>query len=345
MKNKRIWLFLLLPCILLLFACGSSKSSESGAAYRAENYVSETQAVNYEEAGMTELSKTSVADTAPIEVKPTASQRKLIKNVNMTVETKNFDEYIKGVQRNVEELGGYVSNFSLSDTSYDGYSYDNAYASIELRVPADSLDTLLSIVQEGVNVRNQDISTTDVTLTYSDTESRIKALTVEQDRLMELIAQAESVDAIIVIETRLSEVRYQLESYNSQLRLMDNQIQYSTVYLSVYDVQEYQTTKDTSYFEKIRIGFTENLNELFEFISEVFLALITSLPTLIFLAAILFVVILLLRKFKIKPAFRFKKGKKAKSSENDMHEADSENVRSGSDNKTSASERGSDETQ
>ena len=69
-----------------------------------------------------------------------------------------------------------------------------------------------------------------MTLQYVDLESHKKALTTEQDRLIELMEQAETVEDIITIEGRLSEVRYQLESMESQLRTYDNKIDYSTVY-------------------------------------------------------------------------------------------------------------------
>ena len=60
-----------------------------------------------------------------------------------------------------------------------------------------------------------------------------KELETEQQRLLELLETAESLDDILTIESRLTEVQYELDSKESQLRTYDNQIDYSTVYLDL----------------------------------------------------------------------------------------------------------------
>ena len=106
-----------------------------------------------------------------------------------------------------------------------------------VRIPAQQLDAFLSSVSEVSNVISRNDSVSDVTLQYVDMESHKKALTAEQDRLLELLEQAESVEDIITIESRLSDVRYQIESMESQLRTLQNQVSYSTVYLDIQEVE------------------------------------------------------------------------------------------------------------
>ena len=43
--------------------------------------------------------------------------------------------------------------------------------------------------------------------------------------------KADTLDAVIALEKRLSEIRYDLESMESQLRLYDNQVEYSILRL------------------------------------------------------------------------------------------------------------------
>ena len=82
-----------------------------------------------------------------------------------------------------------------------------------------------------------------------DTEARISSLQTEYDRLLELLAQAESVDSLISLEARLSDVRYQLESYKSQLRTYDNLVDYSTVSISVSQVLRVTSPEEKSAWE------------------------------------------------------------------------------------------------
>ena len=78
-------------------------------------------------------------------------------------------------------------------------------------------------------------------------ESRKKSLEIEQERIWQFLEKAESIDTVITLEQRLSDIRYQLESMESQLRLYDNQVDYSTVYLSISEVTAYTpVTPETS---------------------------------------------------------------------------------------------------
>ena len=61
----------------------------------------------------------------------------------------------------------------------------------------------------------------------------MEAKKTEAARLVELLAKAESVDDIISIEGRLSEVRGEIDSYTSQLKSWDKQVNYSTISITV----------------------------------------------------------------------------------------------------------------
>ncbi len=62
---------------------------------------------------------------------------------------------------------------------------------------------------------SQSESAEDVTLQYTDTESRIASLKNEQERLNALLEKADTLENIFKLEERLTEVRYELENYQS----------------------------------------------------------------------------------------------------------------------------------
>lgn len=94
-------------------------------------------------------------------------------------------------------------------------------SNLTARIPENKLDAFLTEVSGQGNVTYKNESVQDVTLQYTDITSRKKTLQMEQDRLWELLEKAESIDAVIALESRLSEVRYQLESIESQLRTLE----------------------------------------------------------------------------------------------------------------------------
>jgi hypothetical protein len=70
-----------------------------------------------------------------------------------------------------------------------------------------------------------------------DLESHKKALQEEEKRLLSFMEDAESIEDLITIEDRLTNVRYQLESMESQLRTYDNQVNYSSVHMNIEEVE------------------------------------------------------------------------------------------------------------
>ena len=68
---------------------------------------------------------------------------------------------------------------------------------------------------------------------YVDMQSHVKALRTEQNTLLELIEKADKLKDIIALQSQLTQVRYEIESYESQLRMYDNRVNYSTLNLTV----------------------------------------------------------------------------------------------------------------
>ncbi len=235
--------------------------------------------------------------------------RKLIKNVNMNVETEAFDVLVPNLQNRVTALGGYIedmSSYSRNDhysSDYIGTKYLRC-ANMTARIPKQNLDIFLNEVGEQSNIVSRTESVTDVTLQYVDLESHKKALTTEQSRLLELMEQAQTVEDIITIEGRLSEVRYQIESMESQLRTYDNKIDYSTVYLYIDEVERYTPTEEVTTGERIRTGFMDSMKGVGKGFSNFGIWFVINLPYLIVWAVIIVIIILVVRLIIKKAAKR-----------------------------------------
>lgn len=296
--KKKVSFILLSMLILLvgvLAGCGGS-SSESMKMTTTEEA---TESIMYEEdiypseVIMEEAAAAEETGSGSETTKVQETERKLIRNVNMDVETENFDELMSSISRKTENLGGYIEESRV----YNGSQYydERRNADVTLRIPAENLDTFLSAVSENCNVISQNESVEDVTLQYVDMKSHKEALETEQTRLLELLEQAESVEDIITIESRLSEVRYQLESMESQLRTLDNRVSYSTVYLYIQEVKRYTPVKERTVWEKISDGFVESLFDVGEGIGNFFINLIINIPYLVVWAVVITIVVLAIR--------------------------------------------------
>ncbi len=305
----------------ILASCGSSASTkqlakepdyygdseiamaeEAAPAYEEEYYdatddVYEASERSADSAGGTESAEILSENT---QENTQSSNRKLIKNVNLNIETEEFDKFLSNIESRVNTLGGYIEMSEVSGRSYYNTTA-NRHASITVRVPNDKLDTFLSSVAEQSNITNKSVTTEDVTLQYADTQAHIESLKSEQKRLNDLITKAEDLDTLLTLEARLTEVSYQIESYERQIRSMDNKVDYSTVYIYADEVTHYTPVEEVKKTagERIRTGLAENMYRIGNGFKEFGIGFVIGLPfiilTLLILGAIFLVIFLIVR--------------------------------------------------
>lgn len=293
MKNTRKLIALLLA-LTMLAGCGAS-SSPAMKQEAMEYAMAET-------AAMAPGAITGASDTVTQEV---STDQKLIKRVNMDAETEDLEALLPQLLAEISALGGYVESQEIfNGSSYASYRHRNARLTI--RVPAENLNGLVQQVKGASNVVSYNESVEDVTLAYVDMETRILVLETERDRLLELMEQAETMSDLLEIEARLTDVRSSLESINSQLKVLQNQVSYATIELYINQVKAYTEVEEQTVWQRIGSGFKKNLQNIGEDLVDFFVWALTYSPQLILWAGIFAVVIILVRR-----SFRKRKVKKA----------------------------------
>lgn len=289
----------------LVTGCGSYEKSMGAAADNSSSYYSESpqsvpqmrdmaavteEAVEYESDDYAEAAGGAQQPGESLQ----QSQRKLIKTVDMDVQTEGYDTLIAGLEKQITELGGYIEY----QYQYNGNYYNNdalRNANLQIRIPSDRLDEFIDKVGEQSNVTNKEVRVEDVTLRYVDLESHKTALLTEQSRLLDLLEVAETVEDIITIEQRLSDVRYQLESMESQLRTLDNQIDYSTINLRIQEVRRVTPTEEKTVWDKIRNGFSGSIYNIGDGLVNFFIWFVVNIPYIVIWAVIIGAVFFIIR--------------------------------------------------
>ena len=252
-----------------MVTAGSSAEMKGEAM---EDVIEEAE-VTAEEAGVQEEKQQEQVTT----------ERKLIRTVDLNLETENYDSLMEGLEQQINELGGYIEYKDAYHGNYNSKKngYRNRHANITARIPANKLDEFTGRVAEIGNITYESESVEDVTLQYVDLSSHKKMLVTEQTRLMELLENADSMEDIITIESRLSEVRYQIESMESQLRTFDNQVDYSTVHIYVEEVEHYTPQPEKSTWERIKSGFGENVYRVTNGIKNFAIEFVIAIPIMV----------------------------------------------------------------
>lgn len=307
MKKKNFkWLALVMVMIFVLTGCGALK----GAAYESASYKEESAEAPMEMEPMEEVAVEE--DTADVTAdsgsgveadKLDNPNRKLIKRYYLSLETREYDDLVAYIQDAADAAGGYIESSNLSGTSIEGYGSRNAY--FILRIPVSDASTFISGLEENAHVTHKSEEVEDVTLAYVDTESRIEALRIEQETLMEMLKEAQELDTILGIQSRLTEVRYELESYESQIRSYDNLIEYTTVSVDIYEVKRETSIDEGSFADRLKDNFADGFYDFGLGMQNFILWFAGAIPTLLMLAVIVVVAIAVIKKVS-----KHRKGKK-----------------------------------
>lgn len=201
------------------------------------------------------------------DVNITYNTRMLIRRVTMEVETLRYTDVVMSVRAQTVALGGYVESSSEYGT---GEEKDLRTGVFVIRVPSEYLDELINSFGGYCTVLSQNESTEDVTLAYSDIESHIEALRTEQNTLMELLANTDNIDYILTLQTRLTQLSYEIESYESQARILSNLSSFGTLTLTVRETVEEEeevtptpTPEDNpSFREEMRGSLNDTLKDI-----------------------------------------------------------------------------------
>lgn len=315
MKKRRLVLLLSIVIVIgmVLTACGAKKEDSTSESKMDYGMAYDTEAAAVEEApaaanvefddakgklayttsgSLNSNSSITIEDSAALQ-----SQDKIIRTFYMDVETQDFDALITNLDSEIGRLNGYVETSQIRGRSF--YDREGArVASITARIPRDKVDEFVSAVDERANVINKQESTENVTLQYADIESRKKSLEIEQERLFALLEKADTLDSIVTLESRLSEIRYQLQNYETTLRTYDNKVEYSTVSLNIQEVEKLTPSVEIkqSVGTRIKNGFSDTLYNISEGLQNLLVWFVVNLPYLLIWAVIITVITLIMRR-------------------------------------------------
>ena len=237
---------------------------------------------------------------------------KLIRSVALELETKAFEETMAVLETQVRNVGGYIENMEAYNGSNYSGSTRSRYSHMTIRIPADEMERFLSSVSDVGNVIRRNESAKDVTLSYVDMESRRDTLRTEIDRLLTFLDKADSVETIIALEERLSQVRYELESMESKLRTIDNLVEYGTVNLQITEVKELTPVEEKNTVgDRIVDGFMSNLREIWDGFMEFCIWIVVNIPYFIIWIVVIGAVVICWKGFRRRRRLAKEKKKEA----------------------------------
>ena len=112
-----------------------------------------------------------------------------------------------------------------------------------------------------------------------------------------MMDKAESIEEMIAVEERLTEVERELGNERTKLSAMDRDVNFSTIYINLEEVFEYsETVVETTYGERLKRAFDNAIVGFVVFWEDLILFIVGSFPFLIMLVIIIVVIVKLARR-------------------------------------------------
>lgn len=149
--------------------------------------------------------------------------RKIVKNYWAVLQVESVSTIAKAIEQKAQELHGYVVAAEQNGAQAEANGH------VTVRVPAEQLDSLRSVVPSWGKVLSERQSGNDITNQYYDAQTRLQHWQAEEARYLDILRQAKNVDDILKVENSLASIRQQIEQLKGQLKLWDHDVAYSTV--------------------------------------------------------------------------------------------------------------------
>jgi len=153
--------------------------------------------------------------------------RDVVRYGSLSLEVEDADDALERVTAIAERVGGYITSSSRSGEG------ENLYLSATLRVPVAEFSSVMAALRDEGEILYEDIGSYEVTLAVLDLEARLENLRASEDAFLALLDRAESVADVVAVQSELSRIQGDIESYEAQLNGMKDQVEMASITVSL----------------------------------------------------------------------------------------------------------------
>ncbi|MFQ6087554.1 MAG: DUF4349 domain-containing protein [Candidatus Methanofastidiosia archaeon] len=164
---------------------------------------------------------------------PSLVERKIIRDGYISIEVESFDRASQRISEIAINAGGFVSDTSMTVSETGGKS-----GYVVVRVPEERFFSVISKLEEIGEVKMKQSSGRDVTEEYINLDARLNNLKKQEERYLEILNMAKTVDEVLKVENQLSRIRGEIESLQGRMNYLEDRIKLATlqVYLSEEEI-------------------------------------------------------------------------------------------------------------
>ncbi len=154
----------------------------------------------------------------------------VVRTATLSVEVgeQGFDEAFDVATLIAGKYGGYVASSTTAGT-------DVRRGDLLIRVPSAQFDEALRDLRSLGTVQRQELAGEDVSAQFVDLEARLRTWEAQEAVLLDLMAQARSIEATLRVQRELQDVQLRIEQIQGQLRYLEDRTELATIQVSLHE--------------------------------------------------------------------------------------------------------------
>jgi hypothetical protein len=211
-----------------------------------------------------------------------ASERKIIRNANLTVEATSPADSQRKISSIAESHQGFVVTSEATQRTTEDASKPAITVNLVVRVPAAQFNqTMEEIRAVGARVVQEKITGQDVTEEFIDLEAQIKNQKALEAQFLEIMKRAVRVEEALNVQRELAEVRTAIEKLEGRRRFLENQTSLSTITVTLQPPT--QIVNAAGFWYNVKSAFSDGVDVALAIVLFLIRFVIGLLPIVVFI--------------------------------------------------------------
>lgn len=233
-------------------------------------------------------------------------EEKLVYRCQLDIETKNYAEDKENLMKLISEYEGIIQNSNEYDSDDYWYSSDHVKTrgtktlNLQVRIPSEKYKEFIGTVGTIGKVKRNSQQVDNISYDYYNTQADIEQLKIQEQRLLEMMEQAYTIEDMITVEDRLSEVQNELSKLQTKLVGLDTDVAYSYVDIELEEVFEYSATEveKPGFFKRLGEEIVNGFKAMIQIFEDIILFIVGAVPRLIPFAVFGFIVYKIVKVYR-----------------------------------------------
>lgn len=233
-------------------------------------------------------------------------EEKLVYRCQLDIETKNYTEDKENLMKLISEYEGIIQNSNEYDSDDYWYSSDHVKTrgtktlNLQVRIPSEKYKEFIGTVGTIGKVKRNSQQVDNISYDYYNTQADIEQLKIQEHRLLEMMEQAYTIEDMITVEDRLSEVQNELSKLQTKLVGLDTDVAYSYVDIELEEVFEYSAAEveKPGFFKRLGKEIVDGFKAMIQIFEDIILFIVGAVPRLIPFAVFGFIVYKIIKVYR-----------------------------------------------